>query len=173
MATAHGIVILDNKAEKFSITARVVADGQGHLYLKGRVADTFPQTFGAVINSIRDIADHMDLDIDAADIMLRLHTPHNYPLAGGSYALAAGMAILAAADRKIISSSNCYTGCLNSGGTVEEVAEIAEKRRGAAGLGFKRLFLPRSQIDLFSTYIAQCPCGSLADAYGITFWSEK
>jgi hypothetical protein len=50
---------------------------------------------------------------------------------------------------------------------------IAEKRRAAAGRKFERFFLPRSQIDLFSTYIAQCPCAHLADAYGITFWGEK
>jgi len=52
------------------------------------------------------------------------------------------------------------------------VGSIAIKRRGAAALGFTRLFLPSSQIDLFSTVIAQCPCSSLADAYGITFWNE-
>ncbi len=173
MATAHGIVVLDNKPAQFSITARVIPDGDGHLYLKGRVSDTFPKTFGAVVTAIRNISDHMELDMDCADITLRLETPNNYPLAGGSYALAAGMAILASADGRIIPSSNCYTGCLDSMGTVLDVEDIHLKRRGAAGFGFDRFFLPRSQIDLFSTLIAQCPCGSLADAYGITFWNEK
>jgi len=115
----------------------------------------------------------MELDMDCADIMLRLETPHNYPLAGGSYALAAGMSILASADGRIIPSGNCYTGCLNTKGLVTPVEDIQLKRRGAGGFGYRRLFLPRGQIDLFSTVIAQCPCGSLADAYGITFWNEK
>ena len=173
MATAHGIVILEGKPEKFSVTARVVPEGQGHLYLKGRVADTFPKTFSAVVSSIRNLDDLMELDMDCADIMLRLETPFNYPLAGGSYALAAGMAILASADGRIIPSGNCYTGCLGPDGTLEPVEEIHKKRRGAAGFGYSRFFLPRTQIDLFSTLIAQCPCGSLADAYGITFWNER
>lgn len=173
MATAHGIVILDDKPEKFSVTARVVPEGSGHLYMKGRVTSDFPMTFGPVIAAIRKISDLMDLQMDCADIMLRLDTPHNYPLAGGSYALAAGMAILASADSRIIPSSNCYTGCLDTEGIVRPVQEIHRKRRGAAGFGYRRLFLPKSQIDLFSTLIAQCPCGTLADAYGITFWNEK
>ena len=172
MATAHGIVILGNKPEKFSVTARVVPDGSGHLYLKGRVADTFPQYFGPVIKSIRAMEDYLDCNLDAADINLRLQTPNNYPLGGGSYALTIGIAILAAATSKIIPAGNCYTGCLDSNGNVTEVDFIGEKRRGAAGFGFERLFLPRSQIDMFSTYIAQCPVNSLADAYGITFWNE-
>lgn len=173
MATAQGIVILDGKPEKFSITARVVPDGEGHLYLKGKVSSGFPQTFGSVVAAIRKLSDLMELDMDCADIMLRLETPHNYPLAGGSYALAAGIAILAAADGKIIPSSNCYTGCIDTEGLVTPVEDIGLKRRGAGGFGYRRLFLPREQIDLFSTVIAQCPCGSLADAYGITFWNEK
>ena len=173
MATAHGIVILDNKPEKFSITARVVPDGDGHLYLKGRVTDEWPTTFGPVVAAINKISDLMELNMDCADIMLRLETPHNYPLAGGSYALAAGMAILASADKKIIPSSNCYTGCLDKDGFIKDVADIHRKRRGAAGFGYRRLFLPKGQIDLFSTLIAQCPVGNLADAYGITFWNEK
>jgi len=173
MATAHGIVVLQDKPEKFSITARVIPGGEGHLYLKGKVTSSFPKTFGPVVSAIRKLSDLMELDMDCADINLRLETPYNYPLAGGSYALAAGMAILASADGRIIPSSNCYTGCINTDGKVEDVEDIEKKRRGAAGFGFNRFFLPRSQIDLFSTLIAQCPCGSLADAYGITFWSEK
>ena len=173
MATAHGIVILEGRPEKFSITARVVPDGQGHLYLKGKVSDAFPQTFGMVISAIRHIADHMDLDIDAADIMLRLNTPHDYPLAGGSYALPAAISILAAADGKVIPNSYCYTGCLDSIGNCSQVTDIGLKRRGAASFGFDRLFLPRSQIDMFSTYIAQCPVKNLGEAYGITFWGNK
>lgn len=173
MATAHGIVVCVGKAEPFTITARVVADGSSSLYLKGRVAESFPRTFVDVVSSIRKISDHMELDMDCADIMLRLDIPHNYPLAGGSYALAAGMAILAAADNKQIPSGNCYTGCLSPDGTVQKVEDINLKRRGAAGYGYRRFFLPRSQIDLFSTLIAQCPVGSLADAYGITFWNES
>jgi predicted ATP-dependent serine protease len=173
MATAHGIVVLDGKPEKFSITSRVIPDGDGHLYLKGRVTDSFPKTFGAVVAAIRNLSDLMELDMDHADINLRLDTPNNYPLAGGSYALAAGMAILASADGKQIPNSNCYTGCIDTSGTVSSVEDIEKKRRGAAGFGFDRFFLPRAQIDLFSTLIAQCPCSSLADAYGITFWNEK
>ena len=173
MATAHGIVVLDERPAKFSVTARVLHDGTGNLYLKGKVADTFPKTFGAVVAAIRKISDHMELDMDCADIMLRLETPNNYPLAGGSYALAAGMAILAAGDGKQIPTGNCYTGCLSLDGEVTPVADIAKKRRGAAGFGDTRFFLPRAQIDLFSTLIAQCPCGSLADAYGITFWNDR
>jgi predicted ATP-dependent serine protease len=126
------------------------------------------------VQAIRQLEDYLDCpDLDCADIALRLQTPNNYPLAGGSYALTIGVAILAAATSKIIPAENCYTGCLNPNGTVEEVDFITEKRRGAAGFGFDRLFLPRCQIDMFSTYIAQCPCGSLADAYGITFWNER
>ncbi len=173
MATAHGIVILNGKPEAFTITARVAPEGEGHLYLKGRVSSEFPKTFGSVVAAIRKLSDLMELDMDCADIMLRLETPHSYPLAGGSYALAAGMSILAAADSRIIPSSNCYTGCLDTEGLVTPVEDIGLKRRGAGGFGYRRLFLPRSQIDLFSTVIAQCPCGSLADAYGITFWNEK
>lgn len=173
MATAHGIVVLDNRPERFSITARVIPDGEGHLYMKGRVTDTFPKTFGPVIAAIRKLSDLMELDMDCADINLRLETPHNYPLAGGSYALAAGMAILSSADGKQIPNSNCYTGCIDTNGNVLPVEDVNLKRRGAAGFGFDRFFLPRSQIDLFSTLIAQCPCASLADAYGITFWNEK
>ena len=173
MATAHGIVVLQDKPERFSITARVIPGGEGHLYLKGRVTDSFPQTFGPVVAAIRNLSDLMELDMDCADINLRLETPNNYPLAGASYALAAGMAILASADGRIIPGSNCYTGCIDKHGTVKDVEDIEKKRRGAAGFGFSRFFLPRSQIDLFSTLIAQCPCGSLADAYGITFWNEK
>jgi predicted ATP-dependent serine protease len=173
MATAHGIVVLDERPKKFSITARVLPDGEGHLFLKGRVTDSFPKTFGPVIAAIRKLSDLMELDMDSADITLRLETPHNYPLAGGSYALAAGMAILASADGKQIPNSNCYTGCIDTDGNVSAVADVHLKRRGAAGFGFSRFFLPRSQIDLFSTLIAQCPCTSLADAYGITFWNEK
>lgn len=173
MATAHGIVVLEDKPERFSITARVIPDGDGHLYLKGKVASDFPNTFGPVVAAIRTYSDLMELDMDSADINLRLDTPYNYPLAGGSYALAAGMAILASADGKQIPNSNCYTGCINTDGDVLPVEDIEKKRRGAAGFGYSRFFLPRSQIDLFSTLIAQCPCGSLADAYGITFWNEK
>ena len=174
MATAHGIVIVDDKPQQFSVTARVVPDGSSSLYLKGKVADTFPPTFGKVISSIRSISDFMDCpSLDCADINLRLNTPNNYPLAGQSYGLTIGIAILAAANSKVIPSDYCYTGCLNADGTVAPVDYIAEKRRGAAGFGFSRIFLPRRQLDMFSTYISQCPCGSLAEAYGITFWNEK
>lgn len=172
MATAHGVVILDNKAESYSITARVVPDRESRLYLKGRVAETFPIAFSRMLSSIRLLNDHMDLNMDLCDIHLRINTPHNYPLAGESFALACGMAILASARKRIIPAENCYTGIVNDNGRCISVADIQLKRRGAAGLGFKKLFLPRSQIDLFSTVIAQCPCGSLADAYGITFWDE-
>ncbi len=172
MATAHGIVVLAERPEKFSITARVIPDGQGQLYLRGKVADTFPRDFGTVMVAVRRMLDHMEVDLDTADVALRLTTPHNYPLAGGSFALAAGMAILASATKKQIPAENCYTGCISPTGECTNVFDIHMKRRGAAGFGYKRLFLPRTQIDLFSTVIAQCPCASLSDAYGITFWNE-
>lgn len=174
MATAHGIVIVGEKPEKFSVTARVVPDGHGHLYLKGRVADSFPKYFGPIIHAVRAMTEFMDCpNLDCADIALRLETPSNYPLAGASYGLTIATAILAAANSKVIPASNCYTGCVDSVGDVTPVDFIAQKRRAAAGFGFTKLFLPQSQIDLFSTYIAQCPCNSIADAYGITFWGEK
>jgi len=174
MATAHGVVIVGDKIEQYSVTARVVPDGRGHLYLKGKVADSFPQVFGATIASVRQYLEFMDVpNLDCADINLRINMPNNYPLAGGSHAVTIGIAILAAATSKVIPAGYCYTGGLNRYGDTQDVDYIAEKRRGAAGFGFDRLFLPASQIDMFSTYIAQCPIKSLADAYGITFWNER
>jgi predicted ATP-dependent serine protease len=174
MATAHGIVLVNNKAEQFSVTARVVPDGDSRLYLRGRVTDTFTRTFAQIIQAIRAMAEYMDCpDLDCADITIRLNTPNDYPLAGSSYGLPMAMAILASANHKMIPNENCYTGGINKFGDVIPVRFIAEKRRAAAGRKFERFFLPRSQIDLFSTYIAQCPCAHLADAYGITFWGEK
>lgn len=174
MATAHGIVLVGDQPHKYSITARVVPDGRGHLYLKGKVSDTFPEVFGNVIESCRRYLDYMDTpDLDCMDINLRITMPNNYPIAGGSHALTIGIAILAAATRKIIPADYCYTGGLNRYGDCQKVDFIAEKRRAAAGFGFSRLFLPAEQIDLYSTYIGQSPVGSLADAYGITFWNER
>ena len=173
MATAHGIVILNDKPERYSITTRIHVDGQASLYLKGRVADTFKDVFRNVITSVRALQDYLDFDIDTSDILLRVETPNNYPLAGGSYALPLALSILASAKRKIIPSGNCYTGGLNSDGCVTRVDAIQQKRRAAAGFGFERFFLPRQQIDLFSTYIAQCPCGTLSDAYALTFWRKE
>ena len=173
MATAHGIVVVGDKPEKFSVTARVVPDGAGHLYLKGRVADTFPQHFGDLIAGVRQIAEYLDCPLlDCADINLRLDTPNNYPLAGASYGLPIGLSILASACSKIIPADYCYTGGIDRHGNVCEVDFIGKKRRGAAGYGFQKLFLPAKQLDMFSTYISQCPCRTLSDAFATTFWRE-
>jgi ATP-dependent Lon protease len=173
MATAHGIVIIDDKPHQYSVTARVVPEGEGLLYLKGRVSDTFPGYFGKIISGVRQIADYLDCNIDSANISLRLDTPNRYPLGGDSYGLPIGIAILASATAKIIPAGNCYTGGINRYGDIIQVGGIAEKRRAAAGFAFDRFFLPSQQLDFFSTFIAQCPCRSLSDAYAITFWGEK
>lgn len=172
MATAHGIVMIEKTPHPYSITARVTQKGNDHLYLNGKVAGTFPTTFKPIIEAIKLISPYMDINFDSPDIRLTLDIPFNYPLAGNSYGLAAGMAILAGARKRIIPSTYCYTGVVEATGRISEVAFIPEKRRGAKGFGFEKFFLPHNQVDLFSTYIAQCPCRTLADAYGITFWKE-
>lgn len=173
MATAHGIVIIDNKPHQYSVTARVVPEGEGLLYLKGRVAASFTDNIKKILEGVRFYADYLDVDLDSSNIHLRLDTPNDYPLGGESYGLPIGIAVLAASTGKIIPAGNCYTGCVNRYGDILPVDFIAEKRRGAAGFHFDRLFLPTKQIDLFSTFIAQVPCQTLGDAYAITFWGES
>lgn len=173
MATAHGIVILDKTPVQFSVTARVRREGSGHLYLRGRVAETFPDIFMHIIKAVRECVEFLDCpNLDCADITLTIDTPNNYPLAGASHGLSTGIAILAAATFQTIPSENCYTGCINGAGLVTPVRKIQAKSRGAAGFGFKKLFLPQQQLNIYTTHIAQCPVETLADAYASTFWED-
>lgn len=175
MATAHGIVTVEHRPYPYSITARIDPRGSGRVFVKGRVASNFPDNFKKAVSAVRLLENYIleTPGFDSSDIHLRLQTPHDYPLAGSSYGLTLGMAILAAANRDVIPQEIVYSAGLGAFGDTAPVNDIAVKRRGAAAHKFRKLFLCPNQMDLMNSLIAQCPCRTLADAYAITFWSER
>ena len=171
MATAKGIIIVEGTPLPFSITCRATP-GDGQIYLKGRVASTFPETLSRVFDAIRNIEDYLDLSLSSfgADYHIRLENEQDIPLAGDSLGLPLAMSIMSALAKKQLPADCFYTGGVAATGEVLPILDIAVKRRAAAGFGGKKLFLPLSQLDFLSSFIAQCPVKTISDAFSITYW---
>lgn len=152
--------------------------GAGKLLVKGILGREIRNTLLASINALNDIAFYIDgfnLSVFAEhNLFITMKVPNNeaLPIAGESYGLGLAMAILSAAIHKLCPKDLVFTGCIGPAGEVLPVEQISEKRKAAKALGFKRIMLPGSQLDMMNADIVQCPVHSIAEAFSVTFYES-
>jgi len=177
MPTARSLVLIDKTYFILNINASF-HDGFGKLKVKGALGDEIRSAMLASIGAINDIdslIDNFDPGIFAEkDLRVVFHIPgtNGIPIAGTSYGLGLSMAILAAAINKPISTDLVFTGCIGPAGEILPVEQVDEKRVAAKRLGFNRIMLPGSQLDMMSRVITQCPVHTIREAFSVTFWGD-
>lgn len=174
MSTAQAIVLLGT--DHFPLLVRAdFRDGNGKLYLQGTLGQEIRIALLAAIGAIHELdsyVDGFDSTIFAKrNLHITVSVPEitDLPVVGESYGLALSMAILAAAIRKPIPTDVVFTGCIGPAGEVLPVGGIANKRRAAKKLGFTRIMLPCSQLDMMNNEIIQCPVKDVRDAFTVVF----
>jgi len=178
MSTTTSLALCGGKYFPLTIDA-TFRKGTGKLLVKGILGKEIRNALLASINAINEIGAYVegfDSSIFAEQnlyITMAVDDLETIPIAGESYGLALSMAILAAAIHKPTPPDLIYTGCIGPAGEVLPVEGIKEKRRAAKSLGFMRLMLPGSQLDMMSAEIIQCPVHSIAEAFAVTFYEEK
>lgn len=177
MPTARTLVLINDTYFILNINASF-RDGWGRLKVTGTLGDEIRSTLLASIGAINDIdtlIDNFDPGIfSEKDLLVAFHIAGtaDIPVTGTSYGLGLSMAILAAAINKPIPPDVVFTGCIGPAGEVLPVIQINEKRRAAKRLGFDRIMLPGSQLDMMCNTITQCPVHNIREAFSVTFWGD-
>jgi len=177
MPTAKSIVLLGTQHYVLSIRADF-RDGNGKMHLKGTLGQEIRIALLAAISAIHELDSYIegfDPTIFAAcnlHIVVSVDGVQDLPVIGESYGLALSMAVLAATINKPLPADLVYTGCIGPAGEVLPVGGITDKRRAAKGLGFSRLMLPCSQLDMMSSDIIQCPVKDVQEAFSVTFYGN-
>lgn len=177
MPTAKTLVLYNDAYHILHVNASFRI-GLGRLSVTGLLSAEIRNTLLASIGAINDIdtfVENFDPGIFAEkDLHVVFHIPSaiNVPVVGTSYGLALSMAILAAAINKTLPPDIIFTGCIGPAGEVLPVEAINEKRKAAKKLGFKKIMLPGSQLDMMSNIIIQCPVHSIREAFSVTFYAD-
>jgi len=177
MPTAKSIVLLGTKHYILSIRADF-RDGNGKLLLEGTLGQEIQIALLAAIGAINELdsfIEGFDPTIFAhKNLHITISVPEikDLPVVGESYGLALAMAVLAAAIRKQIPPDLVFTGCIGPAGEVLPVGCAPEKRKAAGALGFSRIMLPCSQLDMMNNDIIQCPVKDVQEAFSVTFYGE-
>lgn len=178
MPTAKSIVLLGTEHYILSIRADF-RDGNGKMYLKGTLGQEIRIALLAAISAIHELDSYVegfDPTIFASrnlHITVSVDDIQDLPVVGESYGLALSMAILAAAIRRTLPKDLVFTGCIGPAGEVLPVGAAAEKRKAASVLGFSRIMLPCSQLDMMSSDIIQCPVADVQEAFSVTFYGDE
>lgn len=177
MPTAKSIVLLGTQHYVLSISAGF-RDGNGRMFLKGTLGQEIRIALLAAVSAINELESYVDgfnpaifaerdLYITVAVVGVT-----DLPVIGESYGLALSLAILAAAINKKLPPDMVYTGCIGPAGEVLPVGGIKDKRVAAKKLGFDRIMLPCSQLDMMSSDITQCPVKDVQEAFSVTFYGD-
>lgn len=170
-----GIVIVGDTCQRLDINAEFKL-GRGKLYVNGPTGQEIKVALLAAIHAITDLESFVEgfnsLIFVEKDLHIHIRCG-NVPVIGESYGLALCMSILAAAIRRPIPSDLVYTGAIGPAGEVLPVRDIAKKRAHASKLGFKRIMLPVSQLDMLNMDISQCPVKNVREAFSVTFYGDE
>lgn len=177
MPTAKTIVLYNDTYHILRVNASFQT-GRGRLTVKGllsaEIRNTLLASIGA-INDIESLIENFDPGIFAEKdlhVVFNLPGADDIPIVGTSYGLGLSMAILAAAINKTVPKDIVFTGCIGPAGEVLPVRKINDKRRAAKKLGFDKIMLPGSQLDMMSNIITQCPVHSIREAFSVTFYAD-
>ena len=178
MPTAKSIVLLGDTYFQLSVRA-FFSDGNGKLHLTGTLGQEIQIALLAAVGAINELDSYVE-GFDPAifaernlHIKISVHGVDDLPVVGESYGLALSLAILAAAIRKPIPTDLVFAGCIGPAGEVLPVEGIREKRKAAKQLGFSRMMLPCSQLDMMNKDIIQCPVKDVKEAFSVTFYGEE
>ena len=178
MPTAKSIVLLGTSHYILSICASF-REGNGKLHLTGTLGQEIRIALLAAINAIHELdsyVDGFDPTIFAnrnLHITVSVEGMKDIPVVGESYGLALAMAVLAAAINKPLPKDLVYTGCIGPAGEVLPVGGASGKRKAAKQLGFDRIMLPSSQLDMMGNDIIQCPVKDVQEAFSVTFYGDE
>lgn len=173
MSNAFGIVKLEHEWFIASVNARL-RRGQGRMLFAGAMPQSFVGPTRAAINvctQLDFLSDFNPSVLGTSDLIISVNSPA--PIIGESLQLALCVAVIAELLGKRVPNNAAYTGIVGPAGEVIAVEEISAKRMAAKQLGFKKLFLPTSQLDFYNPYITQCPVSSLEEAISITFYGDE
>jgi len=175
MPTTNNLVLIENEYHTLRIAASF-RPGRGELQLYGASLQGAQNALVAAVSTIAKLENYVD-HFDSAifgerDLSIRvgLDDSTTIPVVGESYGLGLAIAILSAAARKSPPTDIVFTGCLGPAGEVLPVEGIIDKRRAAKRLGYEKIMLPGSQLDMFNTDILQCPVHSIEEAFSVTFY---
>ena len=177
MPTAKSIVLLGSNYFPLSVNA-YFRDGNGKLHLTGTLGQEIQIALLAAIGAINELDSYVE-GFDPAifaernlHIKISVHGVGDLPVVGESYGLALSMSILAAAIQRPVPEDIVFAGCIGPAGEVLPVEHIRDKRKAARELGFKRIMLPCSQLDMMNNEITQCPVKDVKEAFSVTFYNE-
>jgi len=170
-ATAFGIILTDVSAQRLAVSAEF-RRGDGTFIVESQATTAIRAVLYAVmeaIGSMESYVERMDSSMFATHNLI-VRMDNKIPVDGESYGLPLAMAIVAAMLHEDLSDRTCFTGVIEPGGQILAVGDIDRKRKLAPTLGFQKIVLPGSQIDLFCDYINQCPVSSIYGAVAGYFW---
>jgi len=177
MPTAKSIVLLGSTYFPLSVCA-YFRDGNGKLHLTGTLGQEIQVALLAAVGAINELDSYID-GFDPAifaernlHIKIGVHGIADLPVIGESYGLALSISILAAAIQKPIPEDIVFAGCIGPAGEVLPVEHIKDKRKAAKDLGFTKIMLPCSQLDMMNNDITQCPVKDVKEAFSVTFHDE-
>jgi len=169
-----GIVLVRGACQRLEIQAEF-KPGRGKLYLNGPTGLEIKVALLASVHAITDLESFVEgfnpLIFMEKDLHIHIKCGDT-PVIGESYGLALCMSILSAALRADIPEDLVFTGGIGPAGEVLPVREISKKRMAAAKLGFRRMMLPVSQLDMLNMDIIQCPVKNVLEAFSVTFYEE-
>ncbi len=177
MPTAQSLVLIDKTYFILNINVSF-RDGVGRLKITGALGDEIHNALHASIGAINGLDSFIDNYEPGIAFERDLHVAFHIvncdeiPIAGTSYGLGLSMAILAAATHNKIPQEIVFTGCVGPAGEVLPVEDIIRKRDAARRLGFDKIMLPGSQLDMMSNVITQCPVHTIREAFSVTFWGD-
>ncbi|TXH17936.1 MAG: hypothetical protein E6R03_03075 [Hyphomicrobiaceae bacterium] len=173
MSKAHGLVELDGRYYKASVTCKLKS-GSGRLLFSGAMPQEMLSPTKAAIDACihLDFLEGFDPDIlGRSDLVIGIDSPA--PVVGESLQLTLAVAVVAELLRRGVPAKFCYTGIVGPAGEVIPVDDIVAKRRAAKVLGFSAFVLPVSQLDYFSPEINQCPVTTIEEAISVTFFGDE
>lgn len=170
-----GIALIDSLP--FRITCDVsLRPGRGEIILSGPIDLSIEEVINHGIQFANVISDFESIpfpNLANHNLHIRMRLPlHPAPIRGPSCGLLLVLNLIGALLRRHTTRQIAVTGEVDGLGAVHSVGAIEEKRKAAAEFGCDAIILPASQLDFFSTTIAQIPVSTIFEAYTAAYYGE-
>jgi predicted ATP-dependent serine protease len=147
--------------------------GCGDVIIHGPVTQEVEDVFRKALSTALDLADLGEYAPPShrQDIILHFEVAGgDLPVGGESYGLALALVLATEFAGRTLSEALAITGSLGENGTVLGVAGCPRKVASSRTLGFGRIMLPASQLDMFAS-VDQIPVATVYEAWSVVSYA--